>query len=124
MTNCWLKIRNFSRLSFFLPPPIGHARNLAARLDRVNQEALLGIAVAHFPFGAGFGHLLVHFAARIGVLQNEFRHLVAPSGVHQRGAGRHLEPEHGIVDGWIQLLAVQLEGEERQVLHVITSRRI
>ena len=60
------------------------ARDLAPRLDGVNQKALLGIAVAQFFFGCRFGHLLVHFAARIGVFQNEFRHYSLPSRVHQR----------------------------------------
>ena len=30
--------------------PERHARNFAARLDGINQEALLGVPVAQFPF--------------------------------------------------------------------------
>ena len=51
----------------------------ALGLDRVDQEALLGVAVAQFLFRAGVGHLLVDFAPRIGVLEQEFGHYWAVS---------------------------------------------
>ena len=57
----------------------GHARDLAAWLDGIDQETLLGEAVAQILFRAGFGHLLVHFAARIGVFQDKFGHYSPPS---------------------------------------------
>ncbi len=73
----------------FSRAPHRDARDLAALLDGVDQEALLRVAVAQFLFGAGFGHLLVHLSARIGVFEDEFRHYwltspetsVAPAGI-------------------------------------------
>ena len=45
-------------------------------LDRVDQEALLGIAVAQLALGIGFSHLLVHFAARVGVFEGPLSHVL------------------------------------------------
>ncbi len=104
------------QVDLFLAAAHRHAGNLAARLDGIDQEALLGKPVAQFPFRAGFGHLLVHFAARVGVLENEFRHYSLPSASTRRRAGRHLELEQGVVHRRIDLLAVQLEREKRHVL--------
>ena len=79
VTNCWLKMRNFSRLSFLRPLKKLVPADAGARLDGIDQEALLGVAVAEFLFGAGGGHLLVDLAAAVGVLEDIFGHDYCPS---------------------------------------------
>ena len=49
--------------------PAGHPR-----LDGIDQEALLRVAVAQFLFGAGGRYLLVDLAAPIRVFEDEFSH--------------------------------------------------
>ena len=74
VTNCWLKIRNFSRLSFLAARQQAGRLRRHARLDRIDQEALLRVPVAQFLFGGGRGHLLVDLPAAVGVLEDELGH--------------------------------------------------
>ena len=48
-------------------PAGGYSR--AARPDRVDEEALLRVAVAQFLFGTGIGRLIVNLAAAVRVFQ-------------------------------------------------------
>jgi hypothetical protein len=50
-------------------------RRRQARLDGVDQESLLGIALPQFLFGVRRRDLLVNLAAAIGVLQHPLCHV-------------------------------------------------
>ncbi len=56
----------------------GHACNGTARTNRIQQEALLRKAFADLRFGRSLGHLLVDFAARVGILENPLGHFIDP----------------------------------------------
>ena len=110
MTNCWLKIRNFSRFSFLRPPKSAEPRCARSGLDRVNQEALLGVPLAQFLLGSGRGHLLVDLAAPVGVLQDKIGHGYCALSTSLR-ALRNLKLEQLGVQRRVHLLLVEAEFE-------------
>ena len=56
----------------------GAAYRVGAGLDRVDQEALLGILVAEFLLGSRGGHLVVDLPTSVCVLQDKIRHGYCP----------------------------------------------
>ena len=83
----------------FLPPSAerrAESGHLAARLDGIDQEALLDHAVAEFLLGSALGYLVVDLAARVGVLQRRTRPRLFSlrlRGLEPGGPGRQLELE-------------------------------
>ena len=81
----------------------------------VDQEALLRVAVAQLLFGAGFGHLLVDLAARVGVLQDVFGHGYCAASTSLRARGQ-LELEQLGVERRVHLLLVEVEFQDGVVV--------
>ena len=119
VTNCWLKIRNFSRFSRRrLPGRAISPRKTephALRLYRIDQESLLRIALADFLSGGALRRLAVHFAARVRVFQHEIGHVYRPASTIC-SAGRRMEGEHRRRDGRVQLFVGEGEVELRLIL--------
>ena len=95
-----------------------HARDLAPRLDGVDQEALLREALAQVLFGGGFGHLLVDFAARIGVLEDELGHYCASLGATSVAPAGIWNLKRASFTGGFTFSPVELEREHGLVLAV------
>jgi hypothetical protein len=57
-----------------LAPAHRNTRDGMPRLDGIDQETLLLVALPEVLFRRGFGYLLVDFAARVGIFQYELRH--------------------------------------------------
>src|SRR5262249_31103771 len=61
--------QEFFGIEFLAASALGERTDFRARLDGIDEEALLGKAISKLALGAGLGHLLMDFAARVGILQ-------------------------------------------------------
>lgn len=107
-------------LSFFsTPAESAQARHFPFWLDGINQESLLAEALAQFVLGSPFGYLVVNFAARVGILENEFGHDLFRTrlGCFQpTRPGRKLKFEHLFIEHRISTLVGKLEDQDSIVL--------